>query len=202
MSQAIPGDQTLVIQGVPVDKTEVIKGALSRSGLYERNNPRFVENKFGPHLLCFANYKSKAECQDGELRMQRWLSERQWASNVHVYVKQNGFRCKAVCRCRPRPGATSQMAGVHLDQSIEVLPGRIGAVATAADGPQGYAATPAFRDIPGNEMLTSGEGIHPSHADQIHSEWDEAEAIKQLFSLFDPNAARKESTSRKLGFHA
>lgn len=59
----VPGDQTLVIKGVMVDKEEAIRTALKRDDLFEAKwNPKFVKDKDGPYKMCYANYKSKEAC--------------------------------------------------------------------------------------------------------------------------------------------
>jgi hypothetical protein len=100
---AVPGDQTLVVKGVPAAKKETIMESLSAGGLLPgKGNPRFDQDKYGPDLLMYANYTSRAHCADAECKMQGWLGARKWdASKLHVYIKQNGLRCRGdSCVCK------------------------------------------------------------------------------------------------------
>ena len=103
---SIPGDQTLVVKGVPDARRDDFRDAVWKAQLcVAKNNPKFDRDQFGPHLLMYANYSSRAACAEAERRMQSWLEKRKWdASDIHVFVKQKGYQCRYKCLCRPSNG--------------------------------------------------------------------------------------------------
>ena len=117
-SSIIPWDQTLVIKGVPRwvsqksptmslcivklavswcfenlcrDKQGVIADALKTKTLHivaHFSNPSFVDDLFGPGLLCYTNYKSKEACVEAVAIMKGWFTKRDWGRGVFVHVKK------------------------------------------------------------------------------------------------------------------
>mmetsp|Transcript_28536 Transcript_28536/g.45827 ORF Transcript_28536/g.45827 Transcript_28536/m.45827 type:complete len:392 (+) Transcript_28536:306-1481(+) len=90
-SSIIPWDQTLVIKGVPRDKQGVIADALKTKTSHivaHFSNPSFVDDLFGPGLLCYTNYKSKEACVEAVAIMKGWFTKRDWGRGVFVHVKK------------------------------------------------------------------------------------------------------------------
>lgn len=104
MANRIPPDQTLVVQGVPADKRDMIADALQiqsmsespilqsqRSSLLGPIN--FVHDRIpgpSPRYLCYANYRDATACLIAMDGLDRWLREREWGHEVSFYIKKNG----------------------------------------------------------------------------------------------------------------
>jgi hypothetical protein len=86
-----------------------------------KNAPAFAADNHGPHCLIYANYTSTETCNEAEFKMQSWLAKRKWdASELHVYVKQSGFKCgRGKCVCRPIPKAKAARCDADWWQEVE-----------------------------------------------------------------------------------
>jgi len=56
--------------------------------VHDFSNPSFVDDRYGPGLVCFANYKSSRACVEAVDAMQDWFAKRDWAKDVKVHVKK------------------------------------------------------------------------------------------------------------------
>ena len=56
--------------------------------LADRNNPSFVDSRYGSGLMCYANYPSSVTCVETVDTMQDWLAKQHWARGINVHVKK------------------------------------------------------------------------------------------------------------------
>jgi len=51
------------------------------------SNPSFVD-RYGPGLVCFANYPSSRTCVEAVDTMQDWFAKQDWARGIKVHVQK------------------------------------------------------------------------------------------------------------------
>ena len=59
--------------------------------LADRNNPSFVDSRYGSGLMCYANYPSSVTCVEAVDTMQDWLAKQHWARGIKVHVKKQNL---------------------------------------------------------------------------------------------------------------